>query len=54
LDGREHTGEPLLLIRREDGVLTAETPFLKLLEVNGGPVPQSDLPATWWLVPGRP
>jgi formylglycine-generating enzyme required for sulfatase activity len=44
-------GATLLTIQRTQGNLLATTPFTELLKVEGVPVPQTALPATWWLVP---
>jgi hypothetical protein len=47
-------GVKLLTIQDVDGILTATTPFMELLVVDGGPVLQAALPATWWLRPVSP
>jgi hypothetical protein len=42
-------GVHLLTIRRMDGSIMATTPFMELLDVEGGPVRPANLPAEWRL-----
>jgi hypothetical protein len=42
-------GLRLLIIRRTQGTILVTTPFTELLQVEGAPVPQTELPAEWRL-----
>jgi hypothetical protein len=43
----------LLTIQYENGTLTAKTPFVDILVVEGMPQPLDALPTTWRLVPAE-
>ena len=51
LGDRLQEGVKLLTIQYTDASLTATTPYVDILVIDGAPVTPSDLPAVWQLMP---